>query len=73
MKNNIKKIIDDNGLRISFIIKKCQISKTAFYDIMNGKAVPSLLNARKICNALNSDLEKVFPNDNFVTQNNVQA
>jgi len=65
VKNNIKKIIYENGLKTKFIIEKSGLSKSAFYDIMNGNSVPSLLNARLICNALNSDLEIVFPNDKF--------
>ncbi len=73
MKNNLKDIIKKKGLKIRFVIEKSKLSKTAFYDIMNGNAVPSLLNARRICNVLGCDLEKAFPNDNFVTEDDVQA
>ena len=73
MRNNLKEIINQKGLKISFVIEKSNLSKTAFYDIMNGTSVPSLLNARKICNVIGCDLEKAFPNDNFVTKEHVQA
>lgn len=65
MKNNIKEIIEDKGLKITFLINKIGLSRSAFYEIMNGNSVPSLLNARAICKVLNEDLEKVFPNDKF--------
>lgn len=65
MKNNIKNIIENRGLKIVYVIEKTNLSKSAFYDIMNGKAVPSLLNARKISQVLGQPLEKVFPNDKF--------
>lgn len=65
MKNNIKEIIDKKGLKITFIISKIGLSRSSFYEIMNGNCIPSLLNARAISNVLNEDLEKVFPNDKF--------
>ena len=61
MENNLKKIIKKSGVTISHIIKITGISRSAFYEIMNGPAVPSLLNARKICNAVGKTLEQVFP------------
>lgn len=65
MKNNIKEIIERKGLKITFIIRKIGISRSSFYEIMNGNCVPSLLNARAISDVLNEDLEEVFPNDKF--------
>ena len=65
MNNNIKKIIDMKGLKVTFIINKTGLARSAFYEIMNGNSVPSLLNARNICKALGENLECVFPNDDF--------
>lgn len=65
MKNQIQKIIKENGLKVSFVIEKAGLAKSSFYEIMNGNAIPSLANARKICEVLNKPLDEVFPNDNF--------
>ena len=65
MKNNIKKIIEDKGIKTSYVIRKCGVSRSSFYEIMNGKSVPSLLNARKIALALGETLEDVFPISKF--------
>lgn len=65
MQNNIKNIIESKGLKTVFVIENSGLSKSAFYDIMNGKTVPSLINARKISVVLGQALEYVFPNDTF--------
>jgi len=65
MKNNIREVIKYKGLKVTFVIEKVGLSASSFYGIMNGKAVPSLLNARKISEALETSLEELFPNDNF--------
>lgn len=65
MKNNIKKIIDEQGIKIIFVIEKVGLARSSFYEIMNGNSVPSLANARKISSVLNEPLDKVFPNDEF--------
>jgi len=63
LKNQIQKIIQESGLKVSFVIGKVGLAKSSFYEIMNGNAVPSLANARKICAVLNKKLDEVFPND----------
>ncbi|WP_143314558.1 helix-turn-helix domain-containing protein [Clostridium sp. HBUAS56017] len=65
MKNKIHEIIIENGLKVSYVIRKAGLAKSSFYEIMRGKAIPSLANARKISQALNKPLDEVFPNDNF--------
>lgn len=65
MNNKIQEIIKSKGLKSGYVIKKSGISRTAFYSIAAGESVPSLSNARKICDALDEDLDKVFPNDKF--------
>ncbi len=63
MENKIYNIIKEKGLKISYIVDKVGLAKSSFYDIMNGKSIPSLANARKICEALERNLDDVFPNN----------
>ncbi|UYZ36000.1 helix-turn-helix domain-containing protein [Clostridium beijerinckii] len=63
MNNNIKDIIRSNGLKTRFVIEKVGLSPSSFYEIMNGKTVPSLKNARKIAYVLGVSLVDVFPED----------
>ena len=63
MQNNIRKIIEKNGLKITFVIEKTGISKSHFYEIMNGQAIPSLKNAIKISEVLKVSLKEIFPNE----------
>lgn len=63
MKNKIQKIIKEKGLKVSYVIEKSGLAKSSFYEIMNGKSVPSLANARKICEVLDKSVDDVFPND----------
>lgn len=62
MKNKIRQCITEKGLKIMFIIEKVGLSTSSFYEIMNGKAVPSLKNARKIAEVLEVSLDELFPN-----------
>lgn len=68
MNNKIKHMIDNQGLKVNFVIEKVGLAKSAFYAIMNGSSVPSLANARKISSALNKPLDEVFPNDVFTEE-----
>lgn len=65
MKNKIHEIISESGLKISDVIKRTGLAKSSFYEIMKGNSIPSLANARKICEVLDKPLDEVFPNDNF--------
>ena len=48
-----------------FVVEKVGLSTSSFYEIMNGKAVPSLRNARKIADALEVSLDELFPEEDF--------
>ncbi|OOM69513.1 helix-turn-helix transcriptional regulator [Clostridium sp. BL-8] len=63
MNNNIKQIIRSSGFKTNFIINKVGLSPSSFYEIMNGKTIPSLKNARKIAFALGVSLIEVFPEE----------
>lgn len=65
MKNNIRQALEDKGLKISYVIEKTRLSKSYFYDVMNGVSVPSLLIARKIEEVLEVPLNELFPNSNL--------
>ncbi|MGL5149515.1 MAG: helix-turn-helix transcriptional regulator [Clostridium sp.] len=66
MENNIKQIIAKNDLKVKKVISDSGLSKTAFYLIVNGESIPSLINARRISNALGLTVEEVFPDQNFI-------
>lgn len=60
MSNNIRKIIEGRGLKITFVIEKTDISKSHFYDIMNGYANPSITNVIKIAEVLGVTVDELF-------------
>lgn len=62
MNNKIREIISSKGLKIVYVIEKTGLSKSYFYDIMNGKSIPSLINAAKIAEVLEVPLTELFPN-----------
>lgn len=64
MKNNIKSIIEDlrsRGIVASEIIKKSGVARSQFYEILNGKSIPKLDTAMRICKALDANIGDVFP------------
>ncbi|NEZ96976.1 XRE family transcriptional regulator [Clostridium botulinum] len=64
MENKISLYVDKlvkEGTTITEIIKKSNVGRTSFYDIMNGKQVPKLDTANKIATALNVDIKELFP------------
>ncbi|HIG0357138.1 helix-turn-helix domain-containing protein [Clostridium sporogenes] len=64
MENKISLYVDKlvkEGITITEIIKKSNVGRTSFYDIMNGKQVPKLDTANKIATALNVDIKELFP------------
>ncbi|KMT21569.1 helix-turn-helix transcriptional regulator [Clostridium cylindrosporum] len=63
MENNIKKTINEKGIKTSYVIEKSGISRSSFYEIMNGNSVPSLINARKIAVSLGVSVDDIFPNN----------
>lgn len=61
MENNIRKLAKEKGIAIAEIIRISGLSKSFFYEILNGEARPNLENAYKIANALNATVTEVFP------------
>lgn len=60
MKNKIRKVINDNNLKVKEIIRQASVSKSYFYDVMNGKTVPSVEKANDISKALNTTIQELF-------------
>lgn len=65
MNNKIKETIQKKGMKTTYVIEKVGLSTSSFYEIMNGRAVPSLMNARKIADVLEVPLDKLFPEEDF--------
>lgn len=66
MENKIRQAIKNQGLTISSVIENTGLSKSYFYDVMNGISIPSLVNARKIEEAIGVPLDELFPNSPLV-------
>ena len=65
MKNKIREIVESKNIKISQLIKETGISKSYLYDLMSGNSVRSLINARKISEVINVDIEDIFPENNI--------
>lgn len=65
MDNKIQQIIEEKGLKVSYVIQKVGLAKSSFYEIMKGNAIPSLANARKISEILEVPLDELFPEEHF--------
>lgn len=61
MENKIKYFIKRKGLKTSYILTSTGVSRSYFYDVMKGKTIPSLTNARKIARAIDVPLDELFP------------
>lgn len=68
MNNRIRQIIEKKGLKISHVISESGLAKSYFYDVMNGKSIPSLANARKIAEVIGVPLDELFPNENSIKE-----
>jgi transcriptional regulator with XRE-family HTH domain len=65
MNNKIREIINSRHLKISKVIDNLNVAKSYFYDVMNGRTVPSLTMARKFSNELEVPLDELFPEQKF--------
>ncbi|WP_443660102.1 helix-turn-helix transcriptional regulator [Clostridium algidicarnis] len=63
MINNIRKIIETRDLKVTDLVNETKISKSYFYDVMNGESIPTLSIARKISGAIGYPLDEVFPDE----------
>lgn len=58
--NNLKNIRQKKKLSQKSLADKAGISRVHLTQIENGKAIPSILVARKIADALNCEIETIF-------------
>lgn len=65
MNNKIREIIDSNNLKVTEVIDNLKVAKSYFYDVMNGRTIPSLIMARKFSNELGVPLDELFPEQKF--------
>lgn len=66
MDNNIRRVIEEKGLKISHVISEAGLAKSYFYDVMNGTSIPSLTNARLISKAISVSLDELFPDESLI-------
>lgn len=65
MKNKIKEFLKEKNIKITTVVQEIGLSRSYFYDLMNGESVPSLITARKIADVLDVRLDELFPEENF--------
>lgn len=65
MDNKIREIIELKHLKISKVITNLNVAKSYFYDVMNGKTIPSLKMARKFSHEFGVPLDELFPEQKF--------
>ncbi|MBT9132083.1 MAG: hypothetical protein DDT33_00593 [Firmicutes bacterium] len=63
MENKIRGVLEAKSIKVSDVIRKTGLSKSYFYDVLANNSMPSLVNARKIADALQVNIEDLFPND----------
>lgn len=60
MNNKIMQIIQTNNLKVKDVIERANVSKTYFYDVVNGKSIPSVKKAADIAKALGVSIDYLF-------------
>ncbi|GAB6180163.1 hypothetical protein JCM14036_14820 [Desulfotomaculum defluvii] len=61
MENKIREVIEAKNIKITDVIRETGLSKSYIYAVLANNSVPSLVNARKIADALQVDIEEIFP------------
>ncbi|MDQ0191547.1 helix-turn-helix domain-containing protein [Alicyclobacillus cycloheptanicus] len=57
----LKQLIDENGLKQTWVAKKVGISAPALNLLAHGKTLPTLRTAQKIARLLNTTVETLWP------------
>ncbi|WP_051931796.1 helix-turn-helix transcriptional regulator [Clostridium sp. KNHs214] len=60
IKNNLKKIMKEKGIKQKYIANKIRVKDNYFSMIVNGKHIPSVEIALKLAKILNVSVEKIF-------------
>ena len=70
--NKIKEIANSKGIKIKTILESTGLSKSFFYDVVNGNCSISLENAKKIGGVLGVSLDEMFPDENLKSEREVK-
>ncbi|GAA0081322.1 helix-turn-helix transcriptional regulator [Clostridium sp. CTA-6] len=68
MQNNIKRLLELRGKKVSDLIKETELSRSFIYDVINEKSVPTVKTARKIADYLDATIDGVFPSGKKLTE-----
>lgn len=68
MQNNIKRLLELRGKKVSDLIKETELSRSFIYDVINQKSVPTVKTARKIADCLDTTIDEVFPSGKKLTE-----
>jgi len=60
VKNRLKKILDERGIKQTWLAEKVDVSRQTISNLINDRFNPSLELAFKICKVLNLTLDDVF-------------
>lgn len=60
-KTVLKQVIDQNGLKQTWIAKQVGVTAPALNLIAHGKTLPTLRTAQKIARLLNTSVEQLWP------------
>jgi DNA-binding XRE family transcriptional regulator len=60
-KTTLKQLIDENGIKQTWLAKKVGITPPALNLIANGKTLPTLRTAQKIAHILHTTVDELWP------------
>jgi len=61
MKTNLKRILQERGLKQKWLEEKSGVSHAAMSSLVNGKSGPTLRSARAIAKVLGLNIEEIWP------------
>jgi putative transcriptional regulator len=60
-RTRLKQLLDDNGIKQSWLAAKANVSTSTLNTIVNGKNLPTLRIAQKIARALDTTVDYLWP------------
>ncbi|ENK0837076.1 helix-turn-helix transcriptional regulator [Clostridium botulinum] len=68
MQNNIKRLLELRGKKVSDLIKETELSRSFIYDVINQKSVPTIKTARVIADYFEVGIDDIFPSTKTITE-----